>query len=239
MFSLKHVVALMVFLQLFSLLTICEAKDFAQQKQTYLRRLLEDQILTEDEVQDIVQAEGLDLSEVDDAAVSNSTVPIYDWESIEHLAGGENVFEEGTGRRGLVATCDGTLLRDITRAFTYNAVRVNGKCLKGLYSSESVVQVPRGAVRLEISITDKDEACPGCIEQIHFGMLGGKHECVNLGGGNFGTRTLAHNFPLTQPGYYWVYSFMDWQYHCRSYEQIESHIYTHFEHLIFGLVIVN
>lgn len=238
MFSLKHVVTLVIFLQLFSLLTTCEAKDFAKQKQTYLRRLLQDQILTEGEVQDIAQAEGLDLGEVDDAAVSNSTSPIYDWESIEHLAGGEDVSEEGTGRRSLVATCSGTLLRDITRAFTYNAVRVNGQCLKGLYSGESVVRVPRGAVRLELSITDKDDYCPGCIEQVHFGMLGGKHECVNLGGGNFGTVNLAHNFPLTNPGYYWVYSFMDWQYHCLPYEKKESFIYSHFEGLIFGLVIV-
>merc|ERR1719373_396142 len=111
----------MVFLQMFSLLLICEAKDFAQQKQSYLRRLLEDQVLTEGEVQEIAQAEGLDLSEESDAAVTNSTSPIYDWESIEHLAGGEDVSEEGTGRRALVATCDGTLLRDVTRAFTYNA----------------------------------------------------------------------------------------------------------------------
>merc|ERR1711862_961615 len=90
-------------------------------------------------------------------------------------------------------------------------VRVNGQCL----SPYEPLTVPR-YVRIRISVEDEDVSCPGCIEQIHFGILDGQHECLNAGGGNFGRKNLDAVFSLS-PGYHWVYVYGGWKYTCRDH----------------------
>jgi len=86
-------------------------------------------------------------------------------------------------------------------------------------------------VRLEIE--DDDRSCPGCIEQVHVGLMDDlgnlqytpdwskvNHKCVQLGGGNFGRKTLDFEFSAQRYTTVSVFVTVGWQYECRGNQDI-------------------
>jgi len=233
MFQVKQMLAVALLLQIFGLLVFCDAQKDGSP--LLARRLLGEISLEEVEnVDDMV----FDLVVDTSANQVNATFEVAFDEGPEQLGlytetvtdSDETSGPEG-GRRNLVACGP----KPYGPAMKFHDVRVNGQCL----SPYEPLTVPR-YVRIGISVEDEDVHCPGCIEQIHFGVLDGQHECLNAGGGNFGRKNLNAVFSLS-PGYHWVYVYGGWKYTCRDhfwFGDINRQVEAHWGTTIAGLLYV-
>jgi len=220
MFQVKQMLAFVLLFQLFGMIVFCDAQK--DKNHLLARRLLEENSLGEVNDMNIVEA-------AEFVDTGNSTIVVGVEEGFEqsgiffeNVDGDEN-FEDG--RRNLVSCGP----RPTTPAFKVNDIRINGKCL----SKNEPLVVPRYA-RITVDVTDEDVHCPGCIEQIHFGILDGGTKCVNAGGGNFGHKRISSTFVL-EPGYHWVYLYGGWMYHCND---INKQVWHHWDTSVYGLILV-
>jgi len=159
---------------------------------------------------------------VETAAVDNSTFVPDEYESYSHFfplaaadADGDAPAVSGPGRRSLLDRCSivGTWSAP---QFYLKTVNFNSEC-----ANNHVPYEQNGRwLPVAFEVEDDYSKCPGCIEQVHFGFWNkrtgeGIKDCVNLGGGNFGKKTIVKYWYLPK-GEYTFFVQGSWDYHCRA-----------------------
>jgi len=168
------------------------------------------------------------------AVDASLTEPVIDLDVSNEETAGNSTRADGEGRR-ILWSCK---FHDYNGHYSFKIKSVKIKAGANgdpfcVYNQNTRFRTQETKLFVRMEIEDDDTSCPGCVEQIHVGLVDDQgfphynpqwkpnHQCVQLGGGNFGRRTLEFEFSAQR----WaravnVYVTGGWQYKCKGDEDI-------------------